>query len=157
MILHKILCEICDEPLVKAYLPNLSRPLIASMFEPLDEGHIFPFPDPNTTWEWMKCPHCKSRPFIISEQQASDAVSGNWPGPEKVKTDKGEYVIYSSTCPGIPPQINVQIHTEEELEQEWAKRSGKTAGKPKETSQTKSSGKPSETQFPKSTAKKRKK
>ena len=133
MICHKILCEICDEPLAKAHLPNLARPLVASMFVPLDAGFDSPFPDPNMTWEWMKCPHCRNRPFIITEQQVSDAVSGLWPGPEQIKTAQGMYRINSSLYPGIPPQINVQTHSEEELEAEWNARSKKAKPKaPKE-------------------------
>jgi len=132
MITHKILCEICDHPLARAHLPGLSRPLIASMFSPIEAGHSDPFPDPNMTWEWMKCPMCKTRPFIITEEQASQAVEGKWPGPEQVKTAQGMYRIYSKEFPGVPPQINVQIHSDEELEKEWQARAKKA--KPSEKS-----------------------
>ena len=133
MITHKILCEICDHPLARAHLPNLRRPLVANMFEPVEAGYPFPFPDENMTWEWMKCPMCKVRPFIVSEEEASLAVEGKWPGPEKVKTDKGEYLISSHDYPGVPPQINIQIHDDAELEKEWKARS-----QPKEKPSSKS-------------------
>jgi len=138
MIKHKILCEICDEPLARAYLPNLARPLVASMFSPIEEGYLEPFPDPNMTWEWMKCPHCKARPFIVTEKQASDAVEGKWPGPEQVKTLQGVYRIYEGVFPGVQPGIVISCHTDEELEKEWETRK-KAPAKPamKSSAQTK--------------------
>ena len=135
MIKHKILCEICDEPLARAYLPNLARPLVASMFSPIEEGYLEPFPDPNMTWEWMKCPHCKARPFIVTEKQASDAVEGKWPGPEQVKTLQGVYRIYEGVFPGVQPGIVISCHTDEELEKEWETRK-RAAAKPSAKSST---------------------
>jgi len=137
MITHKILCEICDHPLARAHLPELRRPLIAAMFYPVEPGFDQPFPDPDATWQWMKCPMCKARPFIVSEEQASMAVDGNWPGPEQVKTDKGVYTIYSHAYPGVPPQINIQIHSDEDLEKEWQARAKKTPATKEATKATK--------------------
>jgi hypothetical protein len=122
MITHIILCEICDHKLARAHLPNLKRPLVANMFMPAEPGFPDPFPDPEMTWEWMKCPMCKTRPFLVTEQQASDAVSGNWPGPEQVKTSQGMYRIYDKQYPGVPPKVNVPIHDDAELEKEWQER-----------------------------------
>jgi len=89
MISHTILCEICDHPIARAHLPELKRPLVAHMFAPAESGFQAPFPDPNMTWEWMKCPMCKVRPFLVSEEQSALAVDGKWPGPEQVKTLQG--------------------------------------------------------------------
>lgn len=121
MILHTILCEICDEPIAKAHLPELARPLVASMFNSMGEGFDNPFLE-GQTWEWMKCPLCRNRPFIVTERQASAASSGKWPGPEVVKTHKGPYRIYDNVYPGVLQERSAEVYTEARLEREWRAR-----------------------------------
>lgn len=134
---HKLLCEVCDEPIAQMRLHDLARPLLGSMFHPLGTGYTSPFPDPDMTWEWMRCPYCSSRPFIVTEEEATRAVEGTWDGPERVKTDQGFYRIQSKEFPGIPPQVQIMIHTDEELEAEWQARLKRVSQVPESSSRLK--------------------
>ena len=103
MKLHTILCEICDEPIARAQLSKLARPLTGDMFESLGEGYDNPFWG-NVPWEWMRCPMCRYRPFVVTEEQGQRASANEWDGPEVVKTSKGPYRIGDKAYPGMPQQ-----------------------------------------------------
>jgi len=118
MTSHKILCELCDEPLVTALLSELGRPLTGEMFCPLGPGYDNPF-QATQSWRYMLCPHCHNRPFAVTDEQATASTADQWDGPETVKTDKGVYWIGSKYFPGVSPSRDVVIPTEEDLEAEW--------------------------------------
>ena len=119
---HIILCEVCDEPIVQAHLAYLKRPLMGDMFLPLAPGYDVPWV-PETGWQWMRCPHCGAKPFVVSDDQAARAAEGRWDGPETVKTTQGIYRIGTNEYPGMDPvRVTVPVYTDDELEREWEAR-----------------------------------
>ena len=57
-----IQCEICLHKL--ATVETLALPLTGAMFSPPDPWMPPPFA-PELDWEWMRCPMCGKRPFIL--------------------------------------------------------------------------------------------
>jgi hypothetical protein len=120
-----VLCEVCDEPIVRARLEDLQRPLIGRMFLPLGKAYSLPFQD-DASWEWFRCPYCNCRPMICTEEQIEAFVIGTWAGPERVMTTDGFFVIGSDDFPAIPALLKIkrEERSNEELAEEWAQRQG---------------------------------
>lgn len=67
-------CEICNHKLA-TITDTLALPLTGAMFAPPDPWMPPPFA-PEVNWEWMRCPMCYSRPFII--EGMFKTTSGEW-------------------------------------------------------------------------------
>jgi len=64
-----VYCSICKEKIATARKEDLRPPMMGSMFLSQDEhhGYLPPF-DPSAEWEWMRCPHCRWRPFPFPDR-----------------------------------------------------------------------------------------
>lgn len=114
-------CEFCDEPIAKCDLMVLERPLRSEMFSDLGPGYSNPFPE-GITWEWFRCPMCRNRPFVCTDEQIEQFVLGKWDGPERVKTIRGVYEIGSGYPEWDGQRVVREVHDEKELEKEWRDR-----------------------------------
>jgi len=119
-----LLCEICEEIIAGVDLLKLKRPLTSEMFLSPGDGYENPFPA-GIEWEWFRCPYCHNQPFVTTEEEIDRFVMGTWPGPEKVKTSQGFYVIGNPRRPGEPAKTLREVFEEEDLAKEWAERAAK--------------------------------
>lgn len=117
-----IQCEICEERIASATKIMLGLPIMSYMFAPVGPGHDHPWPEP-VSWEFMACPVCGYRPFILTEEQVQRWVERRGPGPDRVKTTKGFYTVYSPLEPGeTPTRIYEPEESDAELELQWNER-----------------------------------
>lgn len=64
-----VYCEICEERIAQVRVGDLKYPMTGAMFLSPDPLHGFPAPfDPATDWEWIRCPHCRFRPFLCEDR-----------------------------------------------------------------------------------------
>ena len=93
-----LVCEICAEIIAVFDVRELSMPVMGGMFKSKDPEHGLgdPFPA-DITWEHMKCPYCRNRPFIVPE--GKEEV-----GPERVLTTEGLVEIEVAIQAVEPPK-----------------------------------------------------
>jgi len=64
-----VYCEICEERIATIRLGDLKYPMTGEMFKSPDAYHEYPAPfEPGTDWEFMRCPHCRYRPFLMDDR-----------------------------------------------------------------------------------------
>jgi hypothetical protein len=64
-----VYCEICEERIAQVRVGDLQYPMTGGMFLSPDEHHGYPAPfEPSTEWEYMRCPHCRFRPFLQDDR-----------------------------------------------------------------------------------------
>jgi len=81
-----IYCEICGEKIATADMHTLRHPLKGSQFLTPDSWHGYPPPfDPGATWEEMRCPYCRRRPFLSATAVMTGDGIYEVPRPEDKK------------------------------------------------------------------------
>jgi len=86
-----VLCEVCITPIATTDPAILHLPLDGSMFRSVDPVHGFPAPwfeDKAYTWEAMRCPLCKFRPFVE---------------PNRIRTEDGYYTVEGAAMASVHP------------------------------------------------------
>ena len=64
----RVRCEICQEVIATIGRNTIEAPIAGWMFESPDPFHDFPKPfDDSLDWEAMRCPHCRTRPFMAED------------------------------------------------------------------------------------------
>lgn len=119
-------CEICEEIIARTEPGRLSLPLDSSMFDALGLGYVNPWPM-LLGWLDMTCPHCMSRPFILTEAEIQAALEGKSQGPKRILTPDGFYDVGSNKVPGRIHVHETPVYDDEELEREWRERVARTA------------------------------
>lgn len=79
-------CELCSAE-IGLFDPEVVRfPIKGHMFESIDERHGFPPPfHPSMTWEEMRCPMCRYRPFYTKDSILT--TEGPWQPEEQTKIE----------------------------------------------------------------------
>lgn len=92
-----IFCEVCGEKIATADMHTLQIPLKGSQFLSPDAWHGYPPPfEPGATWEEMRCPYCRRRPFL--SETAVKTASGIYELPKL--TEKKEVAEESEAQDG---------------------------------------------------------
>ena len=114
-------CEICEQQIARTKPDRLRLPLRTTMFDPLTDQHSHPWPWPQG-WLEMTCPFCNNRPFVMSEKEIQDSLEGHSEGPSRIKTPNGWFKVGDTLEPGEIPERVVEVHDDEDLADEWDKR-----------------------------------
>ena len=62
----QVKCDVCFEIIALADIDKLVQPISGAMFMSPDTLHGFPDPfHPDLDWEHMRCPYCRTRPFMV--------------------------------------------------------------------------------------------
>jgi hypothetical protein len=78
----KIKCDICDEIIATADTEDLFQPITGAMFKSPDSFHGMDAPfHLSLTWETMRCPICRIRPFMVDYEIMT--TDGAYQIPEK--------------------------------------------------------------------------
>jgi hypothetical protein len=98
LLRHKLkfflICEVCSEIIAAFYLDEISIPIHALMFRPVDEEHGYPPPFPEgQDWVLMQCPFGPHRPFIFDAEKELQ-------GPSRLLTPVGYVQIPKPIKPG---------------------------------------------------------
>jgi hypothetical protein len=68
----RIRCEMCQEIIATIDRNTIEAPIFGSMFESPDTAHGIPAPfHESLEWEAMRCPICRTRPFIADDPETA--------------------------------------------------------------------------------------
>lgn len=113
-----VYCSICKEKIATARLGDLRLPMTGSMFLSQDEYHGYPPPfDPSAEWEWMRCPHCRFRPFIGQDRIEIAGPNGSR-RLHYIPTDAQDEVV-ASMLPALEDKEEMEAEIPEEPEEAW--------------------------------------
>jgi len=109
-----VYCEICEERIATVRLGDLKYPMAGEMFLSPDAHHGYPAPfEPGTEWEFMRCPHCRYRPFLMDDRiNAGDRfVYARKDGDEEQAPETMDDVL-RQMAPEEQPQGDTQVTCE---------------------------------------------
>ena len=127
----RVKCEICQEVIATIDLLTINAPIYGWMFTSPDPFHGYPDPfPPDVPWEFMKCPHCRNRPFLADDPETCVIVmqENNTPlfvrkRPEALEAAEdgiiestSEAVDAASLVDGVVEVATTQVEEQEETE-----------------------------------------
>jgi hypothetical protein len=117
-----VYCSICKEKIATAKKEDLRPPMMGSMFLSQDEfhGYLPPFA-PGLEWEWMKCPHCRWRPFpfpdrleIATAEEEARGTRTTYYLPTEAQDE-----VEASIHPALEDKADQEAEIPEEPEEAW--------------------------------------